>query len=212
MVSEERLFSNPRTEAEPNHERDFQIFVKTVTGKTITLDICASDSIARIKLLIQADTRIPPVQQRLTSNGRPLEDSRLASDYSLMKESQLFLTLRLRGGTKVERAEIDRQYLACIFGALNVGDGQIEEEITKLAGPCRIHPMSNADHRECRLTSEAAKKLIVKHGQVRVGRRKLRVRKWEPKGRAQQRRSRATRTAARRERTGITGAQSPRNT
>ena len=87
MVSEERLFSNPRTEAEPNHERDFQIFVKTVTGKTITLDICASDSIARIKLLIQADTRIPPVQQRLTSNGRPLEDSRLASDYSLMKES-----------------------------------------------------------------------------------------------------------------------------
>ena len=79
-----------------------QLFVKTLTGMTITLDVESSDTIFEMMVKIQNKAGFPPNQQRLVFQGKQLEGKRTLSQYKIQKESTVHLILRKRGGAIVD--------------------------------------------------------------------------------------------------------------
>ncbi|KAH8801996.1 hypothetical protein DL96DRAFT_1634760 [Flagelloscypha sp. PMI_526] len=94
-------FMTPSPTLTVSYCEDMQIFIKTLAGKTITINVAGSNTIGSVKALVEDKEGIPSSQQRLNFAGKEFEDNKTLSDYGIQRENTLHLNLRLQGGMQI---------------------------------------------------------------------------------------------------------------
>ena len=146
-----------------------QLFVKTLTGKTVSIEVEEGESIEDVKAKIAEKEGIPPEQQRLIFGGQQLQDAKTLDDYNVGDDATLHLVLRLRGGSYMQ---VDESFVKAHLNGLTDEDRALMNrfvEVSRQSEESLEAKKKDVDEDSSKATTAAAKSKYVRRALFRIG-------------------------------------------